>query len=299
MTLKNHLLTTATLCVLMLGIAIAQDQAPAAPTNPRGRPALRAAAAAEPLNNAANGADAAALPAAADDDAAPPPRGPGALNNRPGQGATRPATAPAVRPATTLPGGRTPAMTTLPGLGASPDTGTATAATKAAAGAAPTNSLKFTEAPLDIVLGYYASLTKRTPIVWPDVPSVTITHKNNDDVEYTPEENIRIIELILSSKGIVIEFDGDKLFKVLNKPTARSTGVPPILETVPPEPHPENGKTISQMIGLLHIRRRGPKSPRGPQAPRRPLPDVRAHQQHPRHRHAGEHQPNAPDCQDH
>ena len=316
MTLKNHLFVTGTVCVLLMSIAIAQDQAPRpaaqpvvrpplgaadgvaeAPLNnaaaevdgaqppavrPAGRPVVRpglrpaAAVAADPLNNAVGvGAQPAVraaqpvvqglqvvAPLAAGDDDDP-------FNNLDEAAVDNGLDAPVTPPPRTVPGVTTPRNTgigtgtttrpglTRPGIGSGLLGGTGldgTDSTVAKANSSgKTNSLKFSEAPLEIVLGMYAVLTKKQPVVWPDVPkTTTITHKPNDDVELTKEESIWMLEQILSAHGIALEPIDEKFIKVLNKPTARVHGIP-IIETHPESPHPENGQTISQMIILQHI----------------------------------------------
>jgi len=245
MTLKNHPFVI-TACVLAAGLTLAQD--PAAAARPAGLPPGQLAQRLPAAAVAVPGADAApvqegvpALGDAAPGGILPPPRAPGA----------RPALAPPARAGNVAaPGLGVPSS--RPGLtgGQTPDDSESPSAKANSSG--KTNTLKFSEAPLEIVLGTFSSLTKKTPIIAPNVPKVTITLKSNDDVELTREEMIWAIEKRLSLDGITIEPIDDKFVMVLAKNTARAEGIV-FSETLPENPHPETGRTISQMIILQHI----------------------------------------------
>ena len=239
MILKDHLFTIGAACVLMMSVAIAQDQAPA--TVPR----LRT----QPLRTAAPAPD---VPAADAPDAVAADELP--LDGEVAVPTPRPAPTPRTR---TTPTTRSGAATSLrPPIGGVGATGAPPVlidgTAKAAGSSSKTNALKFSDAPLEIVLGTYSSITKKMPIINQDVPKVTITLKCPDEVELTTEESIWAIEQILSMHGIAIEPIDEKFVKILFKSTARVAGIP-VLEELPATPHPENGKTISQMLNLLHI----------------------------------------------
>ena len=121
--------------------------------------------------------------------------------------------------------------------------------TTATSTAGKTNStaLKFENTESSIVLMAYAAATGRILITAPDVPKATITLKSQPDIELTKEEYLEVIEKILALNGIVLEPDGTKFLKAFAKGKVRSEGIKTILEE-PDKPHPELGRTISQMI---------------------------------------------------
>ncbi len=219
MTLKNHLLSLLTLGAMATGFSMAQD-----PANPLPPGLVRVGS-----SNAA-------------------PR----LQTSP---AVAPAPAPAATPATpriTPPaafgtGSRTTGanLLGLPGAG--------TAATTAST-AAKTNStaLKFENAESSIVLMAYAAATGRTLIMAPDVPKATITLKSQPEIELTKEEYLEAIEKTLAINSIVLEPDGTKFLKVFAKGKVRTEGIKTIIEE-PGKPHPELGRTISQMITFKYL----------------------------------------------
>jgi type II secretory pathway component GspD/PulD (secretin) len=132
-----------------------------------------------------------------------------------------------------------------------PSTGTETAA---ATTAAKTNStaLKFENTESSIVLMAYAAATGRILIIAPDAPKATITLKSQPDIELTKEEYLEAIEKTLAINGIVLVPDGTKLLRVFAKGKVRTEGIETIIEE-PGKPHPEQGRTISQMITFKHL----------------------------------------------
>jgi general secretion pathway protein D len=98
----------------------------------------------------------------------------------------------------------------------------------------------------------YAAATGRTLIIAPDAPKATITLKSQPDVELTKEEYLEAIEKTLAINGIVLEPDGTKFLRVFAKGKIRGEGIKTIIEE-PDKPHPELGRTISQMIAFKHL----------------------------------------------
>lgn len=233
MTLKNNLLSIGIAYVMALSIAIAQ-------TTPLPPGLVRAGAS----SNAASRMT--SLPTAASGPASTA-RG------------TTPAPAPLVKPPTTSAPGGTPAPTfgagtprtagsSLLGL---PATGLS-AAEPSTAGKTNSTALKFENTESSIVLMAYAAATGRTLIMAPDVPKATITLKSHPDVELTKEEYLEAIEKTLAFNGIVLETDGSKFLKVFAKGKVRTEGIKTIIEE-PDKPHPELGRTISQMITFKYL----------------------------------------------
>jgi general secretion pathway protein D len=132
-----------------------------------------------------------------------------------------------------------------------PATGTS-AVTTSTIGKTNSTALKFENSESYIVLMAYAAATGRTLIMAPDAPKATITLKSQPDVELTKEEFLEAIEKTLAINGIVLEPDGTKFLKVFAKGKVRGEGIKTIIEE-PDKPHPELGRTISQMIAFKHL----------------------------------------------
>ncbi|MEI6644911.1 MAG: secretin N-terminal domain-containing protein [bacterium] len=212
MTLKNHLLSIGTACAMVMTFVMAQTQ-----SNPLPPGLVRAGSSAS--NTAPH--------------MSPPP-----------VVAPAPAPAPVVTsvPASSATGTRTSGSSLL-GL---PVT-SASAATAATVGKTNSTALKFENTESSIVLMAYAAATGRTLIIAPDAPKATITLKSQPDIELTKGEYLEAIEKTLAINGIVLVPDGDKFLKVFAKGKVRTEGIETIIEE-PSKPHPELGRTISQMI---------------------------------------------------
>jgi type II secretion system protein D len=115
-----------------------------------------------------------------------------------------------------------------------------------------TPSLKFDNAPADIILQAYAQETGKTLLMAPDAPKANITLKSQPEVELTKEEYIEAIEVVLGMHGIDLEPFGEKFVKVLARKTIRTDGIPILMEG-PAGGHPEKSKMVSQMIQLKSI----------------------------------------------
>ena len=245
MTFKNKLISLWTLCAIATSFSMAQD-----PANPLPPGLVRVGSS----SNAAPRMP--ALPAVA------PAPAPAALG-------TAPASTPLVNPAATpAPAPATPRMappaatpppasfgagsrTTGANLLGLPAAGTA-AATASTAAKTNSTALKFENAESSIVLMAYAAATGRTLIMAPDVPKATITLKSQPDIELTKEEYLEAIEKTLAINSIVLEPDGSKFLKVFAKGKVRTEGIKTIIEE-PDKPHPELGRTISQMITFKYL----------------------------------------------
>lgn len=239
--MRDPLFTLGASCVLALSVALAQDQAPVV------------AAPAEPAEPAA--AEAAAAPAAAAPAAAPAPV--------PAVRPAAPAVLPSRRTQTPLPLiKRAPVPTVpapvLPAVGA-PSSTNAVSEVRAKT---TTPSLKFDNAPVDIIVSAYCEQTGKTPLWAPDAPKANITLKSQTDAHLTPEEYMEAIEVVLSMNGIVLEPFGDKFVKVLARKTVRTDGIKIITEGPdgslisiggPDGAHLEKGRTVSHMIQLKAI----------------------------------------------
>ena len=218
MTLKKYLLSIGTACVLIVSFTIAQSQ-----TNPLPPGLVRAG------SSSSNAAPRMSLP---------------------------PVVTPATAPATSLTPATAPAASLSPRTAGSsllglPSTGTETTATTTAA---KTNStaLKFENTESSIVLMAYAAATGRILIIAPDAPKATITLKSQPDIELTKEEYLEAIEKTLAINGIVLVPDGTKLLRVFAKGKVRTEGIETIIEE-PSKLHPEQGRTIIQMITFKHL----------------------------------------------
>ena len=115
-----------------------------------------------------------------------------------------------------------------------------------------TPSLKFDNAPTDIILQAYAQETGKTLLIAPDAPKANITLKSQPDVVLSREEFIEAIEVVLSMNGIVLEPFGEKFMKVLARKTVRTDGIQILMES-PEKGHPEKNRVVSQMIQLKAI----------------------------------------------
>ncbi|MDD4019636.1 MAG: secretin N-terminal domain-containing protein, partial [Kiritimatiellae bacterium] len=213
--MRNYGVSFGASCVLALSMALAQDQAPQAPAAPQ-------PAAAQPPNGKA--------PTQPRQMAQPRWGGRsslgGVVSPRPSAPAQPSAAAPVDSPAGKE-GGEAKSKTTTP-------------------------SLKFDNAPTDIILQAYAQETGKTLLIAPDAPKANITLKSQPDVELTKEEFIEAIEVVLSMNGIVLEPFGEKFVKVFARKTVRTDGIKILMES-PEKGHPEKTRVVSQMIQLKSI----------------------------------------------
>ncbi len=238
MKLKNQFLSVWILCAVATSFSMAQDQA-----NPLPPGLVRVAS-----SNAAPAVAPAPAPAALGTAPASAPRVSPVTMPAPAPATPRMAPPAATPPPATFGTGSRTTGANLLGL-----PGAGTAATTAST-AAKTNStaLKFENAESSIVLMAYAAATGRTLIMAPDVPKATITLKSQPDIELTKEEYLEAIEKTLAINSIVLEPDGAKFLKVFAKGKVRTEGIKTIIDE-PGKPHPELGRTISQMITFKYL----------------------------------------------
>lgn len=243
MTRKSHLLTVGTACALIMSIAVAQNQISPLPPG-----LVRATSAAATNETPRTTSTVIAQPRPSLGTAAPIPGTIAPAGGTPAPASPRTGLIPPSRTPQSPDASDAEALSNLLGL---PNVG----ATEEAAGTtAKTNAtaLKFENAESYIVLMAYAAATGRTLIMAPDVPKATITLKSQPDVELTKEEYLEAIEKTLAINGIVLEPDGTKFLKVFAKGKVRTEGIKTIIDE-PEKPHPELGRTISQMITFKYI----------------------------------------------
>ena len=114
-------------------------------------------------------------------------------------------------------------------------------------------ALKFEQADAQFLMEAYAAEVGRTLLIAPDLPKVTgITLRSSRGVPLTREEYLEAIEISLAMNGISLEPFGDKFIKALPSKSIRTSGIKIMMEK-PEGGHPEQGKTVSQMIQLKSI----------------------------------------------
>lgn len=250
--MRDHLFSLGASCVMMLGVVLAQDQAPAVgqplPAMPPAAPAAEAAQPAAPAQPAAAAPGPAAAPAPAPEaQPAVTPAKPPVLPQVP----TRRSLSPLSRRTSASPSAGLPAPA-VPGKASSVSPSSSTNSAGEARSKTMTPSLKFDNAPVDIILQAYAQETGKTLLMAPDAPKANITLKSQPDVELSKEEYIEAIEVVLSMNGVVLEPFGEKFVKVLARKTVRTDGIKILMEG-PEGGHPEKSRVVSQMIQLKSI----------------------------------------------
>lgn len=221
-TKRDQLFSLGAACVLALGVALAQDQAPQAQGLPPPEPAVAAPAPQAPA------------------PAVIPVRRPSLTSQRrsvlPVRGASSDAAAAGAVPP------------------AAAGTGTSAPVTESGEPRSKTTapSLKFDNTTVDIVLMAYAQETGKTLLPAPDVPKANITLKSQTDAPLTKEEYLEAIEAVLSMNGIVLEPFGEKFVKVLARKTVRTDGIRIQMDS-PEGGYPEKSQVVSQMIQLKSI----------------------------------------------
>ena len=114
-------------------------------------------------------------------------------------------------------------------------------------------ALKFEQADAQFLMEAYAAEVGRTLLIAPDLPKVTgITLRSSRGVPLTREEYLEAIEISLAMNGISLEQFGDKFIKALPSKSIRTSGIKIMMEK-PEGGHPEQGRTVSQMIQLKSI----------------------------------------------
>lgn len=113
--------------------------------------------------------------------------------------------------------------------------------------------LKFDNAPADLFLQIYAQVTKRTLLMSPDVPKVTITMKSNDEDSWSDEEYLQALQTQLQLNGISIIPTGERFLLVTAFKTVGQMGIETFLDLPPSGKHPEEGKVVRQIITPKNI----------------------------------------------
>ncbi|MDA3798604.1 MAG: type II secretion system secretin GspD [Kiritimatiellae bacterium] len=111
-------------------------------------------------------------------------------------------------------------------------------------------SLKFNNAPLDLILEDYSLVTGFTLLMAPGLPKVNITLKSQ--VPLTLDEYLQAIEAVLTMNGVGLMETGDSFVKVV--PVKNLLNTAPIIHAnMPDKPFAENDEIITQIIPLKHI----------------------------------------------
>lgn len=110
-------------------------------------------------------------------------------------------------------------------------------------------ALNFRDAPLDMVLQFYADLTGRTLLKSPGI-NATITLRGQ--TRLTEAEALQAIEAVLAMNNVSLVTMGTKFLKVVQPTAVRQEGMP-IRAGMPDKPFPETDQLISQIITLKYI----------------------------------------------
>ena len=138
----------------------------------------------------------------------------------------------------------------MPGLGAAAEPVAANEENNEGAGA---NKLYFSGAALDIVLGVYSDLVKKTVLKDPGTPNPTITLLPQPDQELTEEEKISAIETVLEMNGVHLEPYGDKFVRALPRGKVRKDGIPLLMNEDGVLKLDETMRVVSVMMPFKNI----------------------------------------------
>ena len=111
--------------------------------------------------------------------------------------------------------------------------------------------LNFENAPLDLVLMQYASLSEKILLPAPNLPKTQITLTSNG-LELDKETYLMAIEALLVMNGVVIEPFDKHFIRAFERKTVRTQGIRTLMN-VSTNGVPEKGRVISQLIRLEHI----------------------------------------------
>lgn len=111
--------------------------------------------------------------------------------------------------------------------------------------------LNFENAPLDLVLMQYASLSEKILLPAPNLPKTQITLTSNG-IELDKETYLQAIEALLVMNGVVIEPFDKHFIRAFERKTVRTQGIRTLMN-VSTNGVPEKGRVISQLIRLEHI----------------------------------------------
>lgn len=112
-----------------------------------------------------------------------------------------------------------------------------------------TVKLDFSNAPLQIVLDYYAELTGRTVLKDPKVPAVNVTLRNQTPL--TEDEALHAMDTVLGMHGIAVLKDGAKFLRVV--PIAKAREEPMDITLKSEKELKETSELTSLMVPLKHI----------------------------------------------
>ena len=111
--------------------------------------------------------------------------------------------------------------------------------------------LNFENAPLDLVLMQYASLSEKVLLPAPNLPKTQITLTSNG-LELDKESYLLAIEAALVMNGVVIEPFDKHFLRAFERKSVRTQGIRTLMN-VSTNGLPEKGRVISQLIRLDHI----------------------------------------------
>ncbi len=111
--------------------------------------------------------------------------------------------------------------------------------------------LNFENAPLELVLMQYASLSEKVLLPAPNLPKTQITLTSNG-LELDKESYLLAIEAALVMNGVVIEPFDKHFLRALERKSVRTQGIRTLMN-VSTNGLPEKGRVISQLIRLDHI----------------------------------------------
>lgn len=111
--------------------------------------------------------------------------------------------------------------------------------------------LNFENAPLELVLMQYASLSEKVLLPAPNLPKTQITLTSNG-LELDKESYLLAIEAALVMNGVVIEPFDKHFLRAFERKSVRTQGIRTLMN-VSTNGLPEKGRVISQLIRLDHI----------------------------------------------
>ncbi len=111
--------------------------------------------------------------------------------------------------------------------------------------------LNFENAPLELVLMQYATLSEKVLIPAPNLPKVQLTLTSNGR-ELDKESYLEAIEVALTMNGVVIEPFDKHFLRAFERKSVRTQGIRTLMN-VSTNGIPEKGRVISQLIRLNHI----------------------------------------------
>ena len=111
--------------------------------------------------------------------------------------------------------------------------------------------LNFENAPLELVLMQYATLSEKVLLPAPNLPKVQITLTSNGR-ELDKESYLLAIEATLTMNGVVIEPFDKHFLRAFERKTVRTQGIRTLIN-VSTNGLPEKGRVVSQLIRLEHM----------------------------------------------